>query len=82
MIGLQIRQLRKRRGMTLQQLADRAGTSASALHRYEAGWDRFEVATLRRIATALGAHLDVRLIAGESLETERPDPASSISIAC
>lgn len=78
MIGLQIRQLRERRGMTLQQLADRAGTSASALHRYEAGWDRFEVATLRRIATALGAYLDVRLIAGESPETEKPGAASLV----
>lgn len=78
MIGLQIRQLRQRRGMTLRQLADRAGTSASALHRYEAGWDRFEVATLRRIATALGAHLDVRLIAGELPETEKPDATSLV----
>lgn len=78
MIGLQIRQLRERRGMTLQQLAERAGTSASALHRYEAGWDRFEVATLRRIATALGAHLDVRLIAEESLETEKPGAKSVV----
>lgn len=62
--------------MTLQQLADKVGTSASALHRYETGWDRFEVATLRRIATALGAHLDVRLI--ESRTVERPSPAALV----
>ncbi len=78
MIGLQIRRLRKRRGMTLQQLADRAGTSVSALHRYESGWDRFEVATLRRIATALGAHLDVRLVLGESPEIEKPGATSLV----
>lgn len=64
--------------MTLQQLADKAGTSASALHRYETGWDRFQVATLRRIATALGAHLDVRLIAGNPPTFERPSATSLI----
>jgi len=61
LIGGQIRHLRTTQGMTLQQLADKAGTSVSALHRYETGWDRFEIATLRRIASALGGHLDVRL---------------------
>jgi len=77
-IGLQIRQLRKSRGLTLQQLAQRAGTSASALHRYEAGWDRFEVATLRRIATALGAYLDVRLVDGDSPTIGRPGAATLV----
>ena len=74
MIGVQIRQLRKSCGLTLQELAGKAGTSASALHRYETGWDRFEVATLRRIATALDAHLDVRLVAAESRIVGKPSP--------
>lgn len=65
--------------MTLQQLADKAGTSASALHRYETGWDRFEVATLRRIATALGAHLDVRLVAGQPGTVKKPSAKSLVS---
>ncbi|HJN51046.1 MAG: helix-turn-helix transcriptional regulator [Pseudomonadales bacterium] len=65
LIGPQIRKLRTGRGLTLQELARRAGTSASALHRYETGWDRFEIATLRRIATALGGHLEVRLLADD-----------------
>jgi transcriptional regulator with XRE-family HTH domain len=60
-IGQQIRELRQVQGLSLQELARRAGTSAPALHRYEAGWDRFEIATLRRIAAALGAWLEVRL---------------------
>ncbi|MCE2423884.1 MAG: helix-turn-helix transcriptional regulator [Pseudomonadales bacterium] len=64
--------------MTLQQLADKVGTSASALHRYEAGWDRFEVATLRRIATALGAQLEVRLLAPEPPMLEKPDARSLV----
>lgn len=66
--------------MTLQQLADRVGTSVSALHRYESGWDRFEVATLRRIATALGAHLDIRLVARESPEPAKPDAKSLVDM--
>jgi transcriptional regulator with XRE-family HTH domain len=61
-IGHQIRQLRNARGWSLAKLAHRAGTSAPSLHRYENGWDRFEVATLRRIATALDAHLEVILV--------------------
>jgi len=45
----------------LTELARRADTSAPALHRYESGWDRFELATLRRIASALGASLSIQL---------------------
>jgi transcriptional regulator with XRE-family HTH domain len=61
-LGHQIRRLRVAQGWTLAELARRAGTSAPALHRYESGWDRFEVATLRRIASALGAELQIRLV--------------------
>jgi hypothetical protein len=32
------------------------------MHRYESGWDRFEVGTLRKIAVALDATLEVRLV--------------------
>ena len=71
-IGQQIRELRQARGLSLQGLARRAGTSAPALHRYEAGWDRFEIATLRRIAAALGAQLEVRLHRTDSLRPEKP----------
>jgi transcriptional regulator with XRE-family HTH domain len=58
-IGPQIRQLREARGWTLAELARRAGTSAPTIHRYENGWHRFELATLRKIATALQARLEV-----------------------
>jgi transcriptional regulator with XRE-family HTH domain len=61
-LGQQIRALRERRGWTLVELARRAGTSGPALHRYENGWDRFELGTLRRIAAALDARLEVRLL--------------------
>jgi len=60
-IGSQIRDLRRLQNLTLNEVAKRAGTSAPTLHRYESGWDRFEVATLRRIAAALDACLEIRL---------------------
>lgn len=47
-------------------MARRAGTSAPTVHRYESGWDRFEIATLRRLSAALGASLEVRLRPRES----------------
>ncbi len=47
--------------LSLKEVADRVGTSASALHRYESGWDRFELRTLRRLAATLDARLVVRL---------------------
>lgn len=71
-IGHQIRQLRKARGWSLATLAGHAGTSAPTLHRYENGWDRFEVATLRRIAGALGAHLEIKLVPSLSLDARPP----------
>lgn len=61
-IGQQIRRLRQGCGWTLAELGHRAGTSAPTLHRYENGWDRFELATLRKIAAALGARIEVRLV--------------------
>lgn len=61
-LGMQIRSLRAQRGWTLAALAERAGTSAPTVHRYENGWDRFELGTLRRLAAALGAHLQVQLL--------------------
>lgn len=70
-LGDQIRRLRESRGWTLSDLARRAGTSAPALHRYEGGWDRFELATLRKIASALDARLEVRLV-----PARRAGPAS------
>ncbi len=61
-IGQQIRRLRQGCGWTLAELGRRAETSGPTLHRYENGWDRFELATLRKIAAALGARLEVRLV--------------------
>lgn len=73
-IGLQIRRLRETRNLTLERLAECAGTSAPTLHRYESGWDRFQLRTLERIGTALDAGLEVRF---HSRATETPDSPSA-----
>jgi transcriptional regulator with XRE-family HTH domain len=70
-IGAQIRRLRKERGLTLADLAQLVGTSAPTMHRYESGWDRFELNTLRKIARGLGATMEVRLVPS-------PEPPSSV----
>lgn len=77
-IGFQIRELRLAKGCTLAAVAQRAGTSAPALHRYESGWDRFEVGTLRRIGAALGAHLEIRLVPNPTLATARQRSATEL----
>jgi transcriptional regulator with XRE-family HTH domain len=60
-LGARLRQLRLSKELSLKDLAQLTGSSASAIHRYESGWDRFEVRTLRRLAAALGAELTIRL---------------------
>ena len=61
-IGARIRSLRTARSWSLAELAKRAGTSAPTLHRYESGWDRFELATLKKIASGLGVRLEVHFV--------------------
>jgi len=60
-ISAQLSARRKELGMSLAQLAKRANTSPATLSRYEGGWTRFEVYTLRKLASALGCRLVVRL---------------------
>ncbi len=61
----------------MKQLAEQIGTSESAIHRYESGWDRFEVQTLRRLAEALEATLEIRL----EKRPESDDPRDACELA-
>lgn len=57
-------QLRRRRaelGLSLTEVARRAGTSAATLSRYEHDWMRFETYTLRKLAVALDCELRIEL---------------------
>jgi transcriptional regulator with XRE-family HTH domain len=57
----QLRKQRFARGYSLSRLARLADTSPATLSRYENGWTRFEMATLRKLATALGCELRIEL---------------------
>ena len=56
-VSKQIRARREELGLSLAELARRADTSPATVSRYESGWTRFEVYTLRKLATALGCEL-------------------------
>ena len=60
-VSRQIRVRRKDLGLSLAQVARRVDTSPATLSRYENGWTRFGVYTLRKLATALDCELVVRL---------------------
>ncbi len=60
-ISMKLKKRRLEIGLSLHQVARRADTSTSTLSRYENGWQRFELYTLRKLATALGCRLKVDL---------------------
>ena len=60
-VSEQLRRQRCALGLSLSDVARRAGTSAATLSRYEHGWTRFEIYTLRKLATALGCEFSIRL---------------------
>ena len=58
----QIAALRRQVGLSQAQLAERIGTKQAGVARMErAGYARFTVSTLAKIAAATGARLDIRL---------------------
>jgi len=58
-IGNNIKELRKFRKWTQQQLADEAGIRMATISDIEAGKANFEINTLVRIASALNCYLDI-----------------------
>ena len=58
-ISAQLRRRRLALGLSLTEVARRAGTSAATLSRYEHDWTRFEVYTLRKLASALNCELQI-----------------------
>ena len=58
-IGLRIASLRKMQGLTITQLAERAGIPRAHLSRIEAGKYAVTLETIQAIAEALGMTVDI-----------------------
>ena len=56
-VGGQIRQIRRRRDLTLQQLSEQTGTSVSMLSMLERGIATPSIGTLVAVSSALGMHM-------------------------
>lgn len=61
-LGLNIRALRKMRGMTQAELAARAGVERTSITNIEAGRQMLTVATINAIAGALGYAVRVQFV--------------------
>lgn len=57
LLGAKIRMLRKERGLTLKQLANKTGLSVSLISQIELGKSAASVSTLRKLAAALGVSM-------------------------
>ena len=57
-IGEQIRELRRIKGMTLQQVADAVGISTGYLSQIERNRSKLPIGVLKRIADLLGVHMN------------------------
>jgi ribosome-binding protein aMBF1 (putative translation factor) len=60
-LAFEIRELREARGLSQRELAERVGTTQSAIARLEAGNISPSLPTLDRVAEALGAELTVTI---------------------
>ena len=70
-ISQQLKQRRLQLGLSLSDVARRAGTSPATLSRYEHDWTRFETYTLRKLALALCCELKIELRPKARRESER-----------
>lgn len=75
-LGLLVRRERERAGLSQRELAERAGTTQSAIARLEAGGVMPTIDSLQRIAHGLDGTLEVSLSSRAASSSERPDKAS------
>ena len=60
MLGEQLAEIRHAAHLTQKEVAERIGTTASAISRYEsASYDRYELGTLRKIVSACGGKMRI-----------------------
>ncbi|HZU74249.1 MAG TPA: helix-turn-helix transcriptional regulator [Acidimicrobiales bacterium] len=61
-MAFEIRALREKKGLSQRELAERIGTTQSAIARLEAGTNSPSLVTLERVAGALGAEVSLSLV--------------------
>jgi DNA-binding XRE family transcriptional regulator len=61
-VAFEIRALREKKGLSQRELAERVGTTQSAIARLEAGNVSPSLPTLDKIADALGAEVSLRIV--------------------
>lgn len=66
-VAFELRALREKRGLTQRELADRVGTTQSAIARLEAGHISPSLPTLDKVATALGAEVSLTIVDRDEL---------------
>jgi len=76
-ISQALKQRRRELGLSLAGLAQRVRTSAATISRYGNGWNRFQVYTLQKLASALGCRL---VIALEPLRAVRGSPGKAAAL--
>ena len=69
---LKIRDFRKARGLTQQQLADMVGVSNVSLSNYERGAQMPDILTISKIANALGVSTDTLIGSNNDFNNEQP----------
>lgn len=69
-LGLRVRDFRTRAGLTLEQLGERAGVSGAFVAHIEAGRKNASLATVRKLARALGVSPSEMLADPAEPETE------------
>ncbi len=67
-LGFQVACLRIERGLTQAQLADLVGTKQPSIARLERGETTPSLQFLKRVAAALDAHFEIRLVSDQSSE--------------
>lgn len=73
-IAEEIIRLRKAAGFTQKELAERIGSSASAISRYEnTAYDRYEVQTLLKIANACNSWLKISFVSNDDFSSHIPN---------
>jgi predicted transcriptional regulator len=68
-VAFEIRALREKKGLSQRELAERVGTTQSAIARLEAGNVSPSLPTLDKIADALGAEVSLRIVDLDELST-------------